>query len=582
MKKNIISNKGKIHLNTNLEKFKIEDSTIKSISTNKGSINIDDESIIISCLPTIITGRLLNLNYRCEYRGVVIVSALHKNNKLPNDYAWMYFDDMSINFTRITNYAKLSPGAVKGLNIFMYEIPFDSNKEFDKETTIKNLQNSIKKIPWLYKNFEKIINIQIENYVYPIREMGYEKNISKIHSYADSLNNLIRSGTAAEFEYGDVQICFRKSLDLSNDLSKHPKLNIKNLDKKTLEIKSSFTKSNSDFQKDISFIAEIGLNHNGNIDMAKKLIDLSVKAKCDYVKLQLYSSETRANKFTRDAFYKEDSDGEGENLYEIFKRCELSFEEMKSLYKYSQKAGIQLFFSAFDRQSVRKAYQISPSLLKISSMDLTNFEVCDEARKLFKNIIMSTGMSTIEDIQKSSNFLKDKIGENLTLLHCVSSYPMDINSAALGTISFLRRFANKVGYSDHSLEIYTSMLAVSYGAQVIEKHITLDKKLSGPDHIHSLESSELIELVSVLQNIKNLNKVRSGLIGVESKEFRRQKKGYYYKKDLKAGYKLNFDDLLLMPPCIGNDTFEVSEIIGKKLLTFKKKLDPVNIEDYES
>jgi len=581
MKRDIIENNSKIHLNTHVEDFEIEDTKIIKIVTNKSLIKVEHEAIVISCLPTIILGKLLKINCSCEYRGVIIISAIHKKDKLPNNYAWIYFDDSEINFTRVTNFTKLSPQATNGLNIFMYEIPFDSNLDIKKETILTKFSQSIKKVPWLRNNIEKVLNVQVEKFVYPIREMGYEKNTSKIHSYADSLKNLIRCGTAAEFEYGDVQICFRKSLDLSNDLQKHPKVAQKNNNKKSLEFIYENPNNYSNKIKNVTFIAEIGLNHNGNIDLAKKLIDLSVKAKCDFVKLQLYSSETRANRFTRDAFYKEDSDGEGENLYEIFKRCELSFEEMKSLHLYSKKAGIKLFFSAFDRDSVKKAYQINPSILKISSMDLTNFEVCDQARKLFKNIIMSTGMSTINDIEKSSSFLKEKIGDGLTLLHCVSSYPMDINSASLGTISLLKKFANKVGYSDHSLEIYTSILAASYGAQVIEKHITLDKKLSGPDHIHSLEEGELIELVSILHNFQNLNKVRSGLIGAESKEFRRQKKGYYFKRNLEVGSKLNFDDLILMPPCIGDDTFQISEVIGKKLLFPKNKLDPVFIKDFE-
>ncbi len=579
MKKSIIKNSGQIFLNTNIQKINIEDSKINKLITNKGEKIIKNDEIVISCLPTAIMGILLSNPHKCNYRGVIIISVLHSKNYLPNNYGWIYFEDEQIIFTRVTNFSKLSPYAANDLNIFMYEIPFNCDEEINDKILIDNFKKSLKKIDWLNETFIKVIDIQSQKYVYPIRELGYEKNISKIHARADGLNNLIRSGTAADFEYGDVQICFRKSLDLANDLYKHPKVDkLKSIYQIHQNINCKTTIKSKDDHK-VKFIAEIGLNHNGNIEIAKKLIDMSVKSNCDYVKLQLYKSESRANKFTRDAFYKEDADGEGENLYDIFKRCELSFEDMQNLHKYSLKAGIDLFFSAFDRNSVRKAFQINPSLLKISSMDLTNFEVCDEARNLFPKIIMSTGMSTISDIEKSSEFLREKIGENLTLLHCVSSYPMDINSAALGTISLLKQYASRVGYSDHSLEPYTSILAVSNGAEVIEKHITLDKKLSGPDHIHSLEENELIELVSILHNYKNLTKIRSGLIGVEYKEYIRQKKGYYYKKDLKPGNILTFDDLLLMPPCLGDDTFEISKIIGKKLLNSKKKFDPVFKED---
>lgn len=581
MKKDILKNKGILRLKTRVEEFQFDKNTINKIKTNKGFIVVQDKDIIISCLPTFVLGKILKSNVDCKYRGVIIITAVHSIKELPNNYAWLYFDSEEIVFTRVTNFSKLSPNASKELNIFMYEIPFNSDHEINEAIILDKFNSSLKKISWLNKTFIEIIDFQLERFVYPLREMGFEKNISKVHSVADSLNNLIRSGTAAEFEYGDVQICFRKSLDLSNDLKTHPKVSkkIEFYNNKKQFIAQSNLKDLVNLNNPVEFIAEIGLNHNGSLDLAKKLIDISVDANCDYVKLQLYSSETRANKFTRDAFYKEDSDGEGENLYEIFKRCELSFENMKNLYEYSVKAGIRLFFSAFDRESVKNAHQINPSLIKISSMDLTNFEVCDEASNLFQKIIMSTGMSTIEDIDKSVNFIKRKIGDNLTLLHCVSSYPMDINNIALGTIDLLRKFTDKVGYSDHSLDPFTTLLAISRGAQIIEKHITLDKKLSGPDHIHSLEKKELKELVFNIHNFDNILSSRSGLIGVEHKEYRRQKKGYYYKKDINAGELLKFEDLILMPPCLGDDTFEISKNIGKKLLLPKRRLEPALKKD---
>ena len=189
---------------------------------------------------------------------------------------------------------------------------------------------------------------------------------------------------------------------------------------------------------------------------------------------------------------------------------------MKELYSYSNKSGIDLFFSAFDRETVRQAHRICPHLFKISSMDLSNFEVCDEASKLYKNIIMSTGMSTLEDIKKSSNFINERVSkENITLLHCVSSYPMDISSISLGTIKELRQFSGKVGYSDHSMDSTTSLLAAAYGAKVIEKHITLDKELPGPDHIHSLIPEELNSLVENLHNFASITssgKLSGGII----------------------------------------------------------------------
>ena len=576
----IIQNGGQIHLNTKIKDLEISNNKISNIITSNKNFKVDNKAIVISSVPSIQLGRLLGYKLNPSYRGVIIFSAIHKFDSFPDKYSWIYFDDPKITFTRVTNFTDLSPKATNGLFIYMYEVPFDSNLEISEEEQIKKLKDSISKIPWLKNSFDQFINIQKEKYVYPIREMNYEKSISKINSKSDLLDNLYRCGTAAEFEYGDVQICFRKSFDLANDLEKKYSENIKIKPFFNSTNNKSLYLENNSYER-IRFIAEIGLNHNGSVDLAKKLIDVSKEANADLVKLQLYNSETRANQYTRDAYYQEESDGEGENLYQIFKRCELSLEEMKDIYSYSEKVGIKLFFSAFDRDTVRKAYGICPHLLKISSMDLSNYEVCDEASKLYKKIIMSTGMSTFDDISRSSNFISERIGrENLTLLHCVSSYPMDISSISLGTIKELNKFSGQVGYSDHSMDVTTSLLAAAFGAKIIEKHITLDKELPGPDHIHSLIPEELKSLVDILHDFNSITSKKEGIIGSENKEYRRQKKGYYYKKDLKKNTTINFDDLLLLPPCLGDDTFVVSKLIGKKLKSDRKRFDPVRKNDF--
>ncbi|MCQ9200662.1 MAG: N-acetylneuraminate synthase family protein [Prochlorococcus marinus CUG1437] len=572
---------GRVHLNNKIEKLIHSNGKISSIITEKSNINIDGKTLIISSLPTIQLGRLLGIKEKSNYRGVAIVSVCHSTNTFPEKFSWIYFDDPKIAFTRVTNFSELSPNAVNGKVVYMYEVPFDSNAQIDEEDVINRVKKSISLIPWLKISFHEVINIQLERYVYPIREDGFEYLNSKINGIADSFENLRRSGTAAEFEYGDVQICFRKSLDMANDLTKE--FHDSNQNATHVSIKNSHNNNAhtllSENHKKV-FIAEIGINHNGSLDMAKKLIETAKLANADFVKFQLYKSETRANKFTRDAFYQEESDGEGENLYQVFKRCELKFHEMQELYIYSDKLGIPLFFSAFDRETVKQAFKISPELIKISSMDLSNFEVCDQASKLYKNIIMSTGMSTFEDIKKSSQLIQSRIGDNLTLLHCISSYPMNLMNISLGTISELKKYSSKVGYSDHSMDPFSSLLAASMGAEVIEKHITLDKKLPGPDHVHSLCPEELKNLVDKLHNFPIMMKVRDGIAGVENKEYRRQKKGYFYKNDMPKGAILRCDDLLLMPPCIGSDTFEVNEMIGKKLKFNKLKLEPVKTSDY--
>ena len=578
----ISKNGGKIKLNNQVRKLVSKDSRITNIVTDKNNFEVREDCLVLSTLPTIQLGRLLGIKEKSNYRWVAIISAVHSFETFPERYSWIYFDSSEIIFTRVTDFSKLSPGATKGEIIYIYEVPFDSNFPPNNNTLKKEVIESIGLIPWLKESFQEFINIQVEKYVYPIREEGYEILNSRINGLSDSFINLRRCGTAAEFEYGDVQICFRKSLDMANDLVREFTEN--NDEDKKVFFQSSKISNTRNFLNNTTkkkiFIAEIGLNHNGSIDMAKRLIDVASNANADLVKLQFYNSETRANKYTRDAFYQEESDGEGENLYQIFKRCEFNFEQMQELYDYSLKSKINLFFSAFDRKTVQLAHKISPNLLKISSMDLSNFEVCDEGSKLFKNIIMSTGMSTMQDIKKSSNFLKERV-DNLTLLHCISSYPMNLLNISLGTISELYKYADSVGYSDHSMNSSTSLMAAMAGAQTIEKHITLDKNLPGPDHIHSLSPEELNNLVEQLHNFNKIMNIRQGIIGVENKEYRRQKKGYYYKKDKEIGSTLLISDLVLMPPCLGSDTFEVNTLIGKNLTKQIKSFDPVRNTDYE-
>ena len=214
-----ISNNGeKIKLNNQIIKLVYKDSKITNIITDKNNFEISEDCLVLSTLPTIQLGRLLGIKEKSKYRGVAIISAVHSFDTFPERYSWIYFDSANIAFTRVTNFSKLSPGATKGEIIYIYEVPFDSNFPPNIDTLKKQVSESIGLIPWLQKSYQEFINIQVEKYVYPIREEGYEILNSRINGISDSFINLRRCGTAAEFEYGDVQICFRKSLDMANDL----------------------------------------------------------------------------------------------------------------------------------------------------------------------------------------------------------------------------------------------------------------------------------------------------------------------------------------------------------------------------
>ncbi len=567
-------------------KFNFKDNQIKSFNTLNQKIELKEDDLIISTIPITKLGELLSIESNLKYRGVCVINVITKNViNLPKDAAWLYFDQPEFPFTRITNHTIISPNSIESKNrtILTFEIPFSINDEIhksDDNSLFKKIEKSIKILNYWPNETFSLISVIKEPFVYPVREFNYEKELLKYKTVIDNYPNLFSLGSSGEFVYGDSQITFRKCKDFLSDLISDIKNNsflVKkvrsySIKKESISEWSKFINKGENYRPVL--ISEAGLNHNGNLELAKKLIEESFKAGADAIKFQLFESRVRASKNDRDAFYSEQADGEGENLSQLFERTELSIEELKHLKVYSDKVGIPMFVSAFDIENLIKASKIFPECIKISSMDLTNFEIWSKAPKLFKTIIASTGMSTIQEIRRSVElFEKIKLPEtNLALLHCVSSYPLSINDSALGTINSLKELTNIVGYSDHSLDITTPFAAAVLGAKVIEKHFTLDRSLEGPDHIHSLDPQSLKELTSLLKNIpKILSSRKSTILPCESQEARRQKKGCYATKNIESGSTFKKEDFEIKAPCLGLDSFEIYSKINQQLSQDIKK-----------
>ena len=583
------------HFESPVIKFNYFEGKIKSFKTPQREIFLNKEDLIISTIPITKLGELLSIKASLKYRGVCIINIIFdKEIHLPNRAAWLYFDQPEFPFTRITNHSLISPDSVQSdhKTILTFEIPFTLNDKIflaDNEYIFEIIKKSIKRLNyWPNQNF-KLISVIKEPYVYPVREFNYEQELLKYKSLIDNYSNLFSLGSSGEFVYGDSQITFRKCKDFINDLIsdiKNGSFIVKKVNAYSLNqtLKTDWDKfiNNGDNEKPI-LISEAGLNHNGSLDIAKKLIEESHKAGADAIKFQLFSSRVRASMNDRDAFYSEQADGEGENLAQLFERTELNIEQLKKLNEYSDKVGIPMFVSAFDRENLYKAANVFPDCIKISSMDLTNYEIWSEAPKMFKTVIASTGMSTIEEIKRSINLFNEikAANTNLALLHCVSSYPLSINDSALGTISSLKEITKIVGYSDHSLDLKTSFAAAVLGAKVIEKHFTLDRSFEGPDHIHSLEPKSLQELSSLLKNIpKILISRKSTILPCESQEARRQKKGCYSTREIKSGSYLKKSDFEIKAPCLGLDSFEIYSKLNKKTTKNILKGQFISNEDF--
>jgi N,N'-diacetyllegionaminate synthase len=256
----------------------------------------------------------------------------------------------------------------------------------------------------------------------------------------------------------------------------------------------------------VIIIAEAGVNHNGDINLAKKLIDVAVDAGVDYVKFQTFKAESLVSKSAKKADYQiENTQNATENQLQMLKKLELSHEQHVELMAYCRQRNISFFSTAFDLESLIYLKKLGVTIVKIPSGEITNLPYLRKAAELFSKVIISTGMSTLEDIEKALNvFLSAGIKrEAIYILHCNTEYPTpmkDVNLLAMLTIK--NKFNVEIGYSDHTLGIEVPTAAVALGAKVIEKHYTLDRTLPGPDQLASLEPLELKAMVASIRNIE--------------------------------------------------------------------------------
>lgn len=254
----------------------------------------------------------------------------------------------------------------------------------------------------------------------------------------------------------------------------------------------------------VIIIAEAGVNHNGSLKNAFKLVDVAVDAGVDYVKFQTFKTEALVSKSAKMADYQMIGTAEpNDSQFEMLKKLELSPEDHHALINYCKSKNISFFSTAFDLESLRYIKDLGLDLVKIPSGEITNLPYLREASKLFKRVILSTGMCTIEDIRSAVHIFQIQGIEDITILHCNTEYPtpmLDVNLRAM--LQIATEFGKAVGYSDHTEGIEVPIAAVALGAAIIEKHFTLDKTMHGPDHAASLDPDELKQMVTSIRNIE--------------------------------------------------------------------------------
>ena len=337
--------------------------------------------------------------------------------------------------------------------------------------------------------------------------------------------------------------------------------------------------------KKVLIIAEAGVNHNGDINKAKALIDAAANAGSDYVKFQSFKADKLVSPDAKKAKYQSDNFSEHDNYqYNMLKKLELTHENHLILMKYAKEKGIQFFSTAFDADGVDYLDSLGFELFKIPSGELTNYPYLRSIALKKKPVILSTGMANLEEIKKSLSILQ-KFGLSkklITLLHCNTEYPTPMKDVNLKAMIQMKNELNiNVGYSDHTLGIEVSTAAVALGARVIEKHFTLDRDLPGPDHKASLEPDELKEMVKSIRNVEEAlrGNGKKEPSNSEKKNITIARKSIHTKREIRKGEYITEKDLIPLRPGDGISPFSWNEVIGKTANKNLKSLYKISWKD---
>ena len=335
--------------------------------------------------------------------------------------------------------------------------------------------------------------------------------------------------------------------------------------------------------KHVMIIAEAGVNHNGNIENAFRLVDAAAYAGVDYIKFQTFKAEKLVSGSAKKADYQiQNTRNAEETQLQMLQKLELSQEQHAELIAYCQKKNIQFFSTAFDLDSLAYLHEVGLKMVKIPSGEITNLPYLRKAARLFRQVILSTGMTTISEIKDAvSVFTEAGISkENIIILHCNTEYPTPMDDVNLKAMLHIQEvFGTEIGYSDHTLGIEVPIAAVALGASIIEKHFTLDKTMIGPDHSASLEPDELKAMVSA---IRNLEKALSGsgmkeVSPSEQKNMAIARKSIVATKEIHKGELFTEDNIGVKRPGTGISPMKWDEVVGCKA---KRDFEPDELIEF--
>jgi sialic acid synthase SpsE/protoporphyrinogen oxidase len=550
---------GELRLSCAMSAIETKGDMITALHFGKEKIVVEPGDFIISTMPLPVLSEFLGTPNTLRYRGAkLIFVAVKKKEVIPGDASFLYYDDPDILFHRVSEQKKFCPnGFPEDRSVLTLEAAYtrgDARDKMSGEVLIARATKDLIRIG-LIKKVEVYDGTVVSlPYVYPLLTRGVEEQLTEVRSKLAAFKQLHLLGTGGDYHYADLQILTIKGYDLAERLSAE-----------SVEFQEELRKSVHayHFNDEVMLgkhqvrhglpafiIAEIGLNHNGSVELAKRLMDAAKDSGCSAVKFQSYRAENRLSKAVKENRYAEELINTEESTFEMFKRLEFGLAEHRALFAYANKIGIPIFSAPFDIESVELLESVGCPFYKIASMDVVNLPLIRRVAETGKPIIMSTGMSTLAQIDDAVNVIRAAANPNLILLQCVSSYPASPGDMNLRVIKSLHRtFGVPAGFSDHSIGITAATVALALGAVVIERHFTLDRFMEGPDHILSSELPEMKELVRLSHVIPLIKGNREKTImGSEVETINRFKKGLYAKVRIPSGQTITDNMIAIKGP----------------------------------
>ena len=313
-------------------------------------------------------------------------------------------------------------------------------------------------------------------------------------------------------------------------------------------------------------IAEAGVNHNGSIELAKQMIEEAARAGANYIKFQTFKPEKLVSKYAQKADYQKKTTGNNESQLQMLEKLALSYDDFVELKRYCEQIGIGFLFTPFDEDSIRFLDSLDMDFWKIPSGEITNYPYLVQIAQTGRDIVLSTGMCEMDEIADAMKVLEENGAGNISLLHCNTEYPTPYEDVNLLAMKQMRTaFKKQVGYSDHTVGIEVPIAAVALGAEIIEKHFTLDKNMEGPDHKASLEPQELAQMVSAIRHIeKSLGDGNKRRTASEQHNIAAARKSIVAKCAISKGDIFTDKNLTVKRPGSGISPMHWKELIGTK------------------